>query len=149
VMDVHALREGLAATIRTALASASPTPTVTSYPPGVPECPHVFLAEQMTDFDVTHRRGVDRINLTVRVLTSFSDQQEGVHLLNDFCSGSGPASIKEAIESGRRAGTDGRYAGDICHDLRVTTSTSWAQYDHGASTYWGCEYNVEIYGDGS
>jgi hypothetical protein len=63
-------------------------------------------------------------------------------------SGSGPASLKAAIEAAR--GAPGQYAlGGLAHDLHVMRVQGYRWYEHEGAQFVGAELIVKVIGDGS
>ncbi len=80
--------------------------------------PHFFAGEYTVDYDKAMRRSLDEVELTCRVLVGRADDKAGQRTLDALLAGSGPASLKQAIEAAR--GAPGEYAlGGLAHDLHV------------------------------
>lgn len=81
--------------------------TATGYTPDSVTEPHFFCGEYSIEFDKAMGRGLDTAELTCRVLVGLADDEAAQRLLDAMLSGSGPASLKQAVEAarGRRANT--------------------------------------------
>ena len=148
-MDIPAIREALADVARTVvLPDGIKKLTCTSYVPDAVTAPHFFLAEYEQDFDKVMGRGLDEIVFTTRVLVGRADDRAAQRILDLMLSGSGPASLKQAIEVGR--GGPGEYAlGGLAHDLHVQRVQGYRWYEHAGATYVGAELMIKVIGEGA
>jgi hypothetical protein len=109
--------------------------------------PCFFIADYTIDYDKTMTRGLDAITFTGRVLVSRADDLAGQAMLDRMLSGSGAASLKQAIEAAR--GAPGTAAlGGYAHDLRVTRCQGLRLYEHNGADYLGAEISIDVIGDG-
>jgi hypothetical protein len=92
------------------------------------------------NFDVAMSRGADEIELIVSLITSRADDEAGWNLLDQYLVGSGPMSVKAAIESGA--------SGDV-HYMVVPEARNYGEIEVGSLSYFGCELLVvaSVYGD--
>jgi hypothetical protein len=137
VADLSALREGLAANL-----GAIEDLQVSPYFISNPTFPSAFVRAGPTDYDKTFDRGLDNIVLFVRVLVAaFGDIGPGANL-DEYLAGSGPRSIKAAIE-------DDPSLGGACDDLRVTGNEGEREFtfDDRPSAL-GAEWRVEVFANG-
>ncbi|MFC7380890.1 hypothetical protein [Sphaerisporangium rhizosphaerae] len=142
-MDVGAIRKALADVVRDEIPSLNCFGYV---PDDVPE-PCFYSGEVEIDFDKTFGRGMDEIAVTCRLLVSRADDRSGQEALDKYLAGSGPDSIKQAIETGR--GAPGQSAlGGLADDLHVQRVQAYRQYLVGDRTYYGAEIVVRIIGRG-
>lgn len=148
-MQISAVREALADAARAVVVPAgSAKLTCTGYVPDAVTAPHFFVAEYEQDFDKVMGRGLDELMFTSRVLVSTTDDKAAQRILDGMLSGSGSASLKQAIEAAR--GTPGDYAlGGLAHDLHVTRVQGYRWYDHAGTTYVGAELMIKVIGEGN
>ncbi|MCX4578117.1 hypothetical protein OHB41_34005 [Streptomyces sp. NBC_01571] len=122
--------------------------TCSGYVPDSVIAPHFFVGEYEQDFDKAMGRSLDELTFTTRVLVSTADDRASQRLLDAMLSGSGPASLKAAIEVAR--GGPGEYAlGGLAHDLHVTSVRGYRWYEHAGSNYVGAELMIKVIGEGS
>lgn len=142
-MDIGGVKVALADTVRAEI----PSLTCFGYvPDSIPE-PCFFVGEAEIEFDKTFGRGLDEVTLTCRLLVSRADDRSGQAALDRYLSGSGPRSIKRAIETAR--GAPGEYAlGGLAHDLHLTRVQAYRMYAVGENTYYGAELMVRVIGEG-
>jgi hypothetical protein len=137
VADLSALREGLAANL-----GAIDDLQVSPYFISNPTFPSAFVRAGPTAFDKSFGRGLDNIVLFVRVLVAaFGDIGPGANL-DEYLAGSGPRSIKAAIESDKTLG-------GACQSLQVTGHEGEQEYtfDDRPSAL-GAEWRVEVNASG-
>ena len=121
--------------------------TCTGYVPDAVTAPHFFCGEYTVDYDRAMRRSLDEVELTCRVLVSRADDRAGQRILDGLLSGSGPSSLKAAIEAAR--GAPGEYAlGGLAHDLHVMRMQGYRWYEHNGIDYVGAELIIKIIGEG-
>lgn len=142
--------------IRTALATAAGAVTLpegvgkltaTGYVPDAVTAPHFFVGEYTQTFDRAMHRATDELEFTCRVLVSRADDAAGQRALDAMLSGSGPASLKEAIEAAR--GGPGEYAlGGLADDLHVMRVQGYRWYEHNGVDFIGAELVIKVIGEG-
>ncbi|MFJ9573572.1 hypothetical protein [Streptomyces bacillaris] len=121
--------------------------TCTGYVPGAVTAPHFFCGEYTVDYDKAMRRSLDHIELTCRVLVGRADDRASQRTLDALLAGSGPSSLKAAIEAAR--GAPGEYAlGGLAHDLHVMRMQGYRWYEHQGIDYVGAELIIKIIGEG-
>lgn len=147
-MQITPIREAIAAAARAVVLPAGvPKLTCTGYVPDSVTEPHFFTGEFSVEFDKAMRRGLDSIEITCRVLVGRADDRASQKVLDALLSGSGPTSLKEAIEAAR--GGPGEYAlGGLAHDLHVMRIQGYRWYEHAGSTYVGAELIIKVIGAG-
>ncbi|MGJ5897969.1 hypothetical protein ACSCBZ_39385 [Streptomyces niveiscabiei] len=147
-MQISAVREALAEAARAVVLPAGiPKLTCSGYVPDAAIAPHFFVSEYEQDFDKVMHRGLDEVVFTTRILVGRADDQAAQRLLDSMLSGSGPASLKAAIEVAR--GGPGEYAlGGLAHDLHVMRVQGYRWYEHAGSTYVGAELMIKVIGEG-
>jgi hypothetical protein len=148
-MQISAIRDALAdAAQAVVLPDGIAKLTCTGYVPDAVVAPHFFVAEYEQEFDRAMARGLDELTFTCRVLVSHSDDRSAQRILDGMLSGSGPASLKAAIEVAR--GAPGQYAlGGLAHDLHVMRIQGYRWYEHAGATYVGAELAIKVIGEGS
>src|SRR3954462_4081579 len=101
-MDAYAVFQGLAQTLKDNLSATVNGRGITALPycPDSVSEPCVFVAEFDVDFDGAMKRGKDSMTVTVRALFSRTDDMSAAKAVAAMFSGSGPYSIKEALEKG-------------------------------------------------
>jgi hypothetical protein len=147
-MEMSAVREAIADAARAVvLPSGLGKLTCHGYVPDAVTVPHFFTAEYTVEFDKAMRRGLDTVELTCQVLVGIADDRAAQRLLDAMLSGSGPASLKQAIEAAR--GGPGEYAlGGLAHDLHVMRVQGYRWYQHQGSEFVGAQLVVKIIGEG-
>lgn len=147
-MQIAEVREAIAAAAAAVTMPAGvPALTCTGYVPDAVTEPHFFTGEVDVTFDRAMNRAVDELQITCRVLVGRADDTASQKVLDALLSGSGPASLKTAIEVAR--GAPGEYAlGGLAHDLHVVRVQGYRWYEHAGSTYVGAELVIKVIGDG-
>lgn len=147
-MQMAAIREAIAAAARTVVLPAGVGKlTSFGYTPGSVSAPCFFAAEYSLEFDKAMGRSLDEAELTCRVLVGRADDVSAQRTLDALLAGSGPTSLKAAIEAAR--GARGEYAlGGLAHDLHVTRVQGYRWYEHQGTQYVGAELIIRIIGDG-
>ncbi|MFD9319289.1 hypothetical protein ACFWDQ_16595 [Streptomyces sp. NPDC060053] len=148
-MQISAVREALADAARAVVLPAGlPKLTSSGYVPDAVIAPHFFVAEYEQTFDKVMARGLDELIFTSRVLVGRGDDKAAQQMLDAMLSGSGPASLKVAIEAAR--GAPGDFAlGGLAHDLHVMRVQGYRWYEHAGATYVGAELMIKVIGEGS
>lgn len=90
-------------------------------------------------YDETMARGMDRITIPIIVVVGQISQRSSRDQLAKFMAGSGPSSIKAAVE---------RYPATSYHSARVTTVIP-DSYDSGGVELLGASFEVDIIGEGA
>lgn len=122
--------------------------TCSGYTPDAVTAPHFFCGEYSVNFDRAMGRALDEVELTCRVLVGRADDKSAQKTLDALLSGSGPASLKLAIEAAR--GAPGEYAlGGLAHDLHVMRVQGYRWYEHQGTQYVGAELVIKVIGEGS
>ncbi|MFF2331823.1 MULTISPECIES: hypothetical protein [unclassified Streptomyces] len=148
-MRMTGIREAIADAARTVvLPDGTLALTTTAYVPDAISAPHFFCAEYDLQFDRAMNRGMDDATLTCRVLVGRADDRAAQELLDALLEGSGPTSLKAAIETTR--GAPGEYAlGGLADDLHVTRIQGYRWYEHQGTQYVGAELMIRIIGKGA
>ncbi|WP_406420903.1 hypothetical protein [Streptomyces sp. NBC_00842] len=147
-MQMSAVRDAIADAARAVVLPAAAKLTATGYTPDSVTEPHFFCGEYSIEFDKAMGRGLDTAELTCRVLVGLADDEAAQRLLDAMLSGSGPASLKQAVEAAR--GAPGEYAlGGLAHDLHVMRVQGYRWYEHQGNQYIGAEIIIKIIGEGN
>lgn len=147
-MQLSAVRAGIAAAASAVVLPAGIRKlTCTGYTPDAVTEPHFFTAETDVDFDATYGRGMDRLDVTCRLLVGRGDDRAAQRVLDAMLSGSGPASLKAAIEAARPSNGPSVLTG-VIHDLRVVRVQGYRWYEHAGTQYVGAEIIIHVIGDG-
>ncbi|GAA2351755.1 hypothetical protein [Streptomyces carpaticus] len=147
-MQISAVREAIAAAAATVeLPAGVRRLTATGYVPDAITEPHFFVGEYTQEYDKAMGRALDELEFTCRVLVGRQDDRAGQRILDALLSGSGPASLKAAIEAAR--GGPGEYAlGGLAHDLHVMRVQGYRWYEHAGVQYVGAELVIKVIGEG-
>lgn len=97
----------------------------------------VWLPE--IDYDASMGRGVDRLTLEVFVVVDRAQPRAARDLVGQYGAGSGPASVKEAIES----------FDATAYDSARVERVIFGGVDIGATSYLGATFTVDIIGNGA
>ncbi|MFF1685932.1 hypothetical protein [Streptomyces sp. NPDC058254] len=148
-MDITAVRQGLAAAAKAVtMPSGVAKLKVFPYVPDAVAAPCFFVAEVDITYDKTFGRGTDELSFTCRVLISAANDRASQRTLDALLSGSGPSSLKQAIEAAR--GAPGELAlGGAADDLRIERVQGYRWYEHAGAEYVGAELVIKVIGDGS
>lgn len=147
-MQISAVRNAIADAARAVVLPAGVGKlTATGYVPDAITAPHFFCGEVSVDFDKAMRRSLDELEITCRVLVGRADDKAAQKTLDALISGSGPASLKAAIEAAR--GAPGEFAlGGLAHDLHVMRVQGYRWYEHAGTQYVGAELIIKVIGEG-
>jgi hypothetical protein len=89
-------------------------------------------------FDVNNARGLDSASVDVYVIVQRISERAGQDKLDELLAGTGPKSIKTAIESDRTLG-------GLVDTLRVISAES-GTYQTGDQTFLSYRYNLTVWG---
>ncbi|MFF0510959.1 hypothetical protein [Streptomyces sp. NPDC004250] len=148
-MQISAVRDAIAAAAATVVLPAGVGKLkCTGYVPDSVVVPCFFVGEVEVVFDKAMRRGADELLFTCRVLAGRQDDRSSQRIIDALLSGSGPASLKAAIEQAR--GAPGELAlGGLADDLHVQRVQGYRWFEHAGTTYVGAELVLKVIGDGS
>lgn len=148
-MQISLVREAIADAARVIVLPAGlPKLISKSYVPDSVVPPCFFVAEVDVTYDRAMARSMDELLFTCRVLAGRADDQTSQRILDAMLSGSGPASLKEAIDAAR--GGPGEMAlGGAADDLHLQRVQGYRWYEHGTSTYLGAEITIKVIGEGT
>lgn len=147
-MQISPIRYAIADAARTVvLAEGLGKLTATGYVPDAVAAPCFFVAEVEVTYDKAMGRGLDELSFTCRVLVGRADDRTSQQTLDGLLSGSGPASLKAAIEVAR--GAPGQAAlGGLADDLHLQRVQGYRWYEHEGTTYVGAELVIKVIGPG-
>ncbi|MBQ0947652.1 hypothetical protein [Streptomyces sp. RK76] len=148
-MQISKVRDAIADAARTVVLPAGVGKLVcTGYVPDSVTTPCFFVGEVEVTFDKAMARKLDELVCTCRVLAGRQDDRASQRIVDALLSGSGPASLKQAIEAAR--GAPGEMAlGGLADDLHLQRVQGYRWFEHGQSTYVGAELIIKVIGDGS
>lgn len=133
--EVSDIRQELARALST-IKGLQVSPYVLASP--TPPCAYIFADE--IEFDYTMGRGTDRFGFLVRVAVPLVEDIGQQVNLDAYRAGSGPRSIKAAVEADSVLGGA----------LRVTGVSRDTQYAiDGKPPALGCEFRIELYASGT
>lgn len=136
-MDIQAVRDELGQ----ALQAIGTLHVFTYEPSGITPPAAVVGWPDRIDFDAAMERGADRAAWDVFVFVGMGDRRSASENLAPYLDGSGPSSVKAALES---------YSEDspkFFDTLRVQ-SVEVDGYIYGSVTYLGARFTVDIIGAG-
>jgi hypothetical protein len=134
--DVTALRKALATRL-----DLIPGMRVAAHAADRVSVPMAVVEIASISFDAALGRGADLLVFTVRVYASRADDRAGQEQLDGFLAGSGPKSVKAAIESDSSLG-------GIAHDLVVAGVDNYGIHEAGGISYYGAEFAVQVWASG-
>lgn len=119
--------------------SVIPNLRVFAYPPDALTPPGAVVSypENIT-FDQTYGRGMDRMTLPVWLIEGLPTDRSCRDRLGAYCNGSGPQSVKEAVESG---------AYSTCDTVRVM-SIEFTPVSIGGTEYMSAVFDLDVSGSG-
>jgi hypothetical protein len=147
-MQISPIRDAIATAARTVvLPDGIGKLTSTGYVPDSVAAPCFFVAEVEVNYDRAMGRKLDELLFTCRVLVGRADDRTSQKILDSLLSGSGPASLKAAIEAAR--GAPGVAAlGGLADDLHLQRVQGYRWYEHEGTTYVGAELIIKAIGGG-
>lgn len=102
----------------------------------VPPC--AVVGQLDFTFDVNNARGLDSASVDVYVIVQRISERAGQDKLDELLAGSGPKSIKTALESDRTLG-------GLVDTLRVISAES-GTYTTGDQSFLSYRYNLTVWG---
>lgn len=130
-------------TLRTQIATNLATITglrTTSTMPDNPNPPVAIVIPRSVDYNDAFQRGMQTYGFNVMVIVGRADERSAQNKLDTFCSSTGSASIKLAVESDRTLGGN-------AFDVRVAEMTNYGQVTVGEVVYLSAEFQVLCYAD--
>lgn len=130
-LDVGAVRTALA----NAAATATPPDGTTKlaayhFSPGAPAAPCVFPVDTAGNYKEAAGGAAGAV-VTLRILTSRSEEEWGQTLLDAYLASSGASSVPAAIET-------------AMPEASVLTFDGYRAYEHANGTFWGAEITVAV-----
>lgn len=134
--DIPAMRTELAARLKNVegLRGVAEVPSELMPPMG-------FIKPASIGFDATMGRGSDAVEFKLYILVSKTWSRATQKQLDGFLAGSGPTSVKAAIEEGNTL--DG-----VVDWVRVVSLDDYGPIDFGDLSYLGAELTVEVMAHG-
>lgn len=114
---------------------------VFEYVPDSISPPSFFPVEVEIDYDLTFARGMDAFTVTARLLVSQADDRAGQQTLKSYLVGSGPQSLKQALQADRTLG-------GACDALQVKSVRGYGRYEHAGQHFYGAEFSIYVIGQG-
>lgn len=134
-ISISALRAGA----QTNLDTIAALRTIYDYiPDTAPPVPSAIVGNASLEWDDSMQRGLDRATFSCYVVVSRMSERSGQDTLDAFLAGSGPGSVKTALEAG------GTLNGS-CSTMRVTRATP-ISITMGGVEFFAYDYEVEAYG---
>ncbi len=112
---------------------------VFAYPAGRVSPPAAVVLYPEITYDASSGRGTDRFTVQVLVLVGMADQRAARDVLAAFLDGSGPGSVKAALESHEATS----------YDVATVRTATTGQFTSGEATYLGASFDVDIIGEGA
>lgn len=134
--SVTALREGIAAQLDSISGLR-----IKAFEPDKVAVPSAAIALVSIAWDKTMGRGMDSFEFVVRLYASRATDKGGQNRIDSYLAGSGPTSVKAAIEADRTLG-------GVAHTLQVTGVDNYGSYEVGGINYYGVEFAVLIWARG-
>ena len=145
-MDVTAVRKAIAAQITAVI---PPPLTAIWYVPDMATEPMVWLKPGVINYDQAYGpHGFEIIDFDVVAVVSRADDQAAQQNLDAYIHGTGPLSIKAAIESGREQYGGTAYLG-IFEDCQVSSCDSYQYYILGDTRFLGASWKLKVIGKGT
>lgn len=135
-MDITAVRLGLAEA-----ANAIEDLNCYGFTPGQAPEPCFYVGRVEIDWDSAMGRGMDDLTVYCRVFTGRADDEAGQASLNAYLKGSGPTSLKAALQADRTLG-------GACLTMRVQRVDGYRMFEHAGTEYFGAELTIAVHGRG-
>lgn len=145
-MDIHAVRVAIANRISAII----PAPlTAISYVPDMATEPMIWSKPGTIEYDRAYGpHGMEQLNLELFLVVSRSDDQASQVNLDAYIHGTGPLSVKAAIESGREQSGGTAYLG-VFDDVWVSKCDSYQYYLLGDARFLGATFTLTVIGKGT
>lgn len=102
--------------------------------------PTFVVGEVEMEYDQAFQRGLDQLDVKCRLYASRADASSGQSTLDAFM-GSGPKSVKSALEADRTLG-------GVAETLRVTKVSGYGVYEAAGVLYLGAEFHTTVWAKG-
>lgn len=123
--------------IATNLATISGLRTASTMPDS-PNPPIAIVIPRTISFDDTFQKGMNTYAFNVMVIVGRADERSAQNNLDAYCSSTGSASVKLAVQSDKTLGGE-------AFDVRVTDMTNYGQVTIGEVVYLSAEFQVLCY----
>lgn len=145
-MNITAVRQAIANQITTII----PAPLTASwYVPDDPTEPWAWVKPKQINYDRAYGpHGFEQIDFEVVLVVSRADDQAAQMNLDQYIHGTGPLSVKAAIESGRQQYGGTAYLG-IFDDCWVSDVQAYQYYSVGGNTFLGANFSITVIGSGN
>jgi hypothetical protein len=138
MLNIGPIRDALKQNLLTVVSPTGTNLRVYDTIPDVIVPPCAVVGQLDFTFDVDNARGLDQANVDIFVIVQRFSERAGQDKLDTLLAGTGPKSIKTAIESDRTLG-------GLVNTLRVTSADS-GTYSSGDQTFLSYRYNLIIWG---
>lgn len=108
--------------------------------PDNPNPPIAIIRPAGIQYDQSFARGLVRYQFVIVVIVGRVAEKTAQRSLDAYCSSTGSASIKLAVESDKTL--DGN-----CYDLRVTEMRNYTPIQLNEGTYLAAEFAVDVFAD--
>jgi hypothetical protein len=138
MLNIGPIRDALKTNLLTVVSPTGTNLRVYDTIPDVIVPPCAVVGQLDFTFDIDNARGLDQANVDIFVIVQRFSERAGQDKLDTLLAGTGPKSIKTALESDRTLG-------GLVNTLRVTSADS-GTYTSGDQTYLSYRYNLIIWG---
>jgi hypothetical protein len=138
MLDIGPIRDALKTNLLTVVSPTGTNLRVYDNIPDVIVPPCAIVGQLDFTFDIDNARGLDQASTDIFVIVQRFSERAGQDKLDTLLAGTGPKSIKTAIESDRTLG-------GLVNTLRVTSADS-GTYSSGDQTFLSYRYNLIIWG---
>jgi hypothetical protein len=138
MLNIGPIRDALKQNLLTVVSPTGTNLRVYDTIPDVIVPPCAVVGQLDFTFDVDNARGLDQANVDIFVIVQRFSERAGQDKLDTLLAGTGPKSIKTALESDRTLG-------GLVNTLRVISADS-GTYTSGDQTYLSYRYNLIIWG---
>ena len=138
MLNIGPIRDALKANLLTVVSPTGTNLRVYDTIPDVVVPPCAIVGQLDFIFDIDNARGLDQASVDIFVLVQRFSERTAQDKLDMLLAGTGPKSIKTALESDRSLG-------GLVDTLRVISADS-GTYQSGESTFLSYRYNLTIWG---
>lgn len=145
-MDINLVRRAIANRITAVI----PAPlTAVWYVPDMATEPMIWTKPGKIEYDRAYGpHGMEQLQLELYLVVSRADDQAAQVNLDAYIHGTGPLSVKAAVESGREQYGGTAYLG-VLDDLWVSQCDSYQYYILGDAKFLGATFTVTVIGKGT
>lgn len=145
-MDINLVRRAIANRITAVI----PAPlTAVWYVPDMATEPMIWTKPGKIEYDRAYGpHGMEQLQLEMYIVVSRADDQAAQVNLDAYIHGTGPLSVKAAVESGREQYGGTAYLG-IFDDVQVDTCDSYQYYILGDQRFLGASWKIRVIGKGT